>query len=252
MQHRFKKACYALAATAAVTTTLGLAATGAASASTVKHSMKPNATSSCGATCFNLYNKAYGPNQIQSVWHGTLSSGVGSKLFLGQASNANMGEDFTAQVIGPVTVLCGNWPAPGSLAPNSYACLNYSYPLYEYQVVQSQYQPLGYPTNLCVGVARQPYQREQVTLRNCGGPKSMWVADTENFSLYFNPPLPPAGPYVPWINAADTPSSGPMVLTAAYNRRAPHDVLTVQRERIFSGGTVDDSQEFGVWFGTAP
>jgi hypothetical protein len=253
MRNRFTKVCYAVAAAAAVTTTLGLTAAGAASASTAKHTVKPSATSSCGGTCFNLYNKEYGPHQIQYVWRGGLNSGVGSKITLGQASNSNAGEDFVANVIGPVTVLCDNWPAPGSLSPNSYACLNYSFPHYVFQVVEADYQPYGVPTNLCAGVASpSPYSGEPVTLRNCGGPRAEWVADTYNFTVYFNPPFPPSGPYVPWINAADAPSSNPQVLTTSYSRRTPHHPLVVSREKIFSGGTVSDTQEWGVWFGVAP
>jgi hypothetical protein len=253
MHNRFTRVCYALAAAAAVTTTLGLTAASAASASTAsQHSVKPNATSSCGSSCFNLYNEEFGPNLIQAVWQGGLGTGVGRKMYLAQASNSNMSEDFTAQIIAPVTVMCDNWPAPGSLAPNSYACLNYAFPFYVFDVVQAQYQPLGSPTNFCAGVGTLPTQGEAVTLRRCGGPREEWIADTYNFATYVNSPVPTAGPYVPWINAADTPESGAMVLTEAYSSKNPHHVLQVQRERIYSGGTVSDSQEWGAWTGTAP
>lgn len=252
MRNRFTRVCYALAAVAAVTTTLGLSAATAASASTSVHtSIKPNATPPCGPGCVNLYSELFGPSQLQAV--NPASSKVGASLVLDQASNNNKGEDFVARSVGLVTVMCDNWPAPGSLSPNSYACLNYAFPYYVYHVVEADYQPFGAPTNLCVGVASSvPYAYERVTLQSCGSPKALWVADTDNFAFYFNPPFPPSGPYVPWINAADTPSSNPEVLSVGYSSKTPHHPLEVQRENIYSSGTVADNQEWGLFFGVAP
>jgi hypothetical protein len=251
MRNRFTRVCYALAAVVAVTTTLGLSAVSAANASASMHTIRPNATPPCGPFCVNLYSQEFGPHMIQSV--NPAVSKVGARIVLDQASNSNQGEDFVADVDGPVTVLCDNWPAPGSLSPNSYACLNYATPADVFEVLEADYQPYGAPTNLCVGVASKvPYSYERVTLQSCGSPRAMWIADTDNFTFYFNPPFPPSGPYVPWINAADTPSSHPQVLTVGYSHKAPHRPLEVQREKIFSSGTVYDSQQWGVFFGVAP
>jgi hypothetical protein len=268
MPNRFTKVCYALAATAAVTT-LGLSAAGAASASVPAHRVRPNATPSCGVSCINLYNEEYGPSLIQEVWKGFPR--VGAKFVLAQASNSNPAEDFTYDVIGTVEQLCDAYPAPSSLSPTSYACLNYDSD--DYYVLEADFAPLGYPTGQCAGVALTDgavAQYTPVTLQTCGTSNAMWIADTDNFAEYCNPPLPPAGPYVPWINAADTPSSHPEVLTygAEYYGSADRthgsadlsngpryhsrDILMVAREKIFSDGTVFDSQEWGVWFGIAP
>src|SRR6202046_4661299 len=191
MRYRFTRVCYALAATAAVTTTLGLSAVGAASASASTHAVKPAATPSCGPGCVNLYSKEFGPHQVQGVYRGSVTSGRGSKLVLSQASNSQPGEDFTANVIGPVSVLCGNWPAPGSLSPNSYACLNYRFPLGVFQVLEANYQPYGSPTSLCAGVSSSvPFSGESVTLQSCGSPNTEWVAGTNTFAVYFHPPFP--------------------------------------------------------------
>jgi hypothetical protein len=251
MRNRFSRVCYALAAVVAVTTTLGISAAGAASASSSTHTIKPNATPPCGPGCVNLYNKEFGRNMIQAV--NPAVTKVGARIVLDQASNSNPGEDFVANVIAPVTVLCDNWPAPGSLSPNSYACLKYAFPPFVFQVVESDYQPFGTPTNLCVGVGAGAVPGQAVTLQSCGFPRSEWVADTDNFAFYFNPPtFPPSGPYIPWVNAADTPSSNPLVLTTSYSPKTPRHPLVVQRLNRFSNGTVADNQMWGLFFGVAP
>ncbi len=253
MRYRFTRVCYALAATAAVTTTLGLSAVGAASASASTHTVKPAATPSCGAGCANLYTEEFGPHQVQGVYRGSVTSGRGSRIVLSQASNSQPGEDFTVQVVAPVSVLCATWPAPGSLSPTSYACLNYRFPLGVFQVLEGNYQPYGSPTSLCAGVASSvPFSGESVTLQSCGSPNTEWVVDTNNFAFFFSPPFPPSGPYAPLVNAGDTPSSGPQVLTVRTTHRSPRHPLVTERLNRFSDGTVSDSQQWGVFFGTAP
>ncbi len=241
MRNRFTRACYAVAAVVAVTTTLGLSAAGAADASTTH--VKPNATPSCGGGCFNLYNLKYTPDFVQTSIGGR--SNVGNMIGLTQASNASPGQDFVANEVGLVTVMCANWPAPGSLSPNSYACLNYAFPYYLFGVFEANYSPLGAPTDLCAGLAKPAYAWEEVTLQRCGSLQTEWVPDTNNFASYFMGVLN----VVPWINASDTPSSHPLVLTATRTRHHP---LAVSPEGRYSDGTVIDTQQFGIIPGILP
>jgi hypothetical protein len=242
MRHRFTRVCYALAAASAVTATLGLSAMSAASASThaVKpHAVKPNATPSCGFSCFNLFSEKYGFAQVQKSYKAR--STAGNPLILAQASNSGPGEDFVANDVGSVTTMCANYPDPGSLSPNSDACLNYAAPAGLFQVIEGNYSPLGAPTNLCAGLAADAFTGEHVTLQKCGDPRTEWIADTDNFTLYFF-----GTGLVPWINASDTPSSHPEVLTVVQSGKTPKFPLVVQQEQRFSSGTVIDAQEWGV------
>jgi hypothetical protein len=103
MRHRFTRVCYALAASVAVTTTFGVSVS-AASAST--HTVKPNATPSCGDTCANLFSERFGFSLVQDSNHARWT--IGNPLVLKQASNTNVGEDFTVTDIGPVSTLCAD------------------------------------------------------------------------------------------------------------------------------------------------
>jgi hypothetical protein len=241
MRNRFTRACYAVAAVVAVTTTLGLSAAGAADASTTH--VRPNATPSCGDSCINLFSVKFGPDWVQTSIGG--SSNVGNIVGLTQASNNASSQDFVGYEVGLVTVMCDNWPAPGSLSPNSYACLNYAFPYYLFGVFEANYSPLGSPTNVCAGLAKAPYTNERVTLQTCGKLTTEWVPDTNNFSAYFL-----GGFTVPWINAADTPSSHPQVLTATSWK---HHQEIVRPESLYSNGpTVIDTQQWGIIPGILP
>ena len=91
MRNRFTRACYALAAGVAVTTTLGLTAAGAASASTTH--IKPNATPPCGPFCINPYTAKYGPGYVLQNFRAI--NGVGNPLKLQFANNNAPGQDWT-------------------------------------------------------------------------------------------------------------------------------------------------------------
>jgi hypothetical protein len=237
MRHRFTRVCYALAAVVAVTTTLGLSVESAASAST--HTVKPNATPSCGATCANLFSERFGFSLVQTSFHNRTA--IGTRLVLQQGSNSNTGQDFTVTDIGSVTTLCADWPDPGSFSPTSYACLNYGL-LGGFDVFEGNYSPAGEPTNVCAGLATNAHSNEAVTLQTCGQPRTEWIADVNNstMSFFFGFFL------TPWINSSDLPSSHPQVLSVSTRDRSPKHPLTVKPEQQFSDGTVNDGQEWGV------
>jgi len=241
MRHRFTRVCYALAASVAVTTTFGLSVASAASAST--HTVKPNATPSCGNTCANLFSERFGFSLVMTSFH--KSSAVGTRLVIQQGSNTNVGQDFTVNDIGPVSTLCADWPDPGSFSPTSYACLNYGQVGSGFDVFEANYSPAGTPTDVCAGLATNAHTGENVTLQTCGQPRTEWITDVNNSTEDFF-----FGFFVtPWINASDFPSSHPEVLSTTTRGATPHHLLKVKPLAQFSDGTVNDGQEFGVFPG---
>jgi hypothetical protein len=238
MRNRFTRVCYALAASVAVTTTLGLSVQSAASAST--HTVKPAATPSCGVNCANLFSERFGFSLVQTSFHKRWT--IGNRLVLQQGSNRNVGQDFAVTDIGPVSALCAAWPNPGSFSPTSYACLNYGADLSGFDVFEANYSPAGLPSDVCAGLATTAHTGEAVTLQTCGQPRTEWIADvnnaTEDFFFGFF--------LTPWINSSDLPSSHPQVLSVSTRAHSPKHPLTVKPEEQFSDGTVNDGQEWGV------
>lgn len=240
MRHRFTRVCYALAA-GAVTTTLAFSSVSAASAST--HTVKPNATPSCGATCASLFSERFGFSLVQTSRHGRAT--IGNPLTLQQASNSNVAQDFAVTDIGPVSTLCADWPDPGSFSPTSYACLQYGATGSGFDVFEANYSPAGQPTDVCAGLATNAFSGEAVTLQTCGQPRTEWIADVNNSTMLFF-----FGFFLtPWINSSDSPSSHPEVLSVSTRNRSPKHPLTVKPEQQWSDGTVNDGQEWGTIFG---
>jgi hypothetical protein len=240
MRHSFTRVCYALAAVVAVTTTLGLSAASAASAST--HTVKPNATPSCGDTCSNLFSERFGFSLVMTSLH--KSGAIGNRLVLQQGSNSNVGQDFVITDNGPVSTFCADWPDPGSLNPLSYACVTYGDVGSGFDILEANYSPAGTPTDVCAGLATNAHANENVTLQTCGQPRTEWIIDANNFTDDFF-----GFTVTPWINASDFPSSHPEVLSTSTRGATPHHLLKVKPEHIFSDGTVNDGQEFGDFVG---
>jgi hypothetical protein len=243
MRHRFIRVCYALAASTAVTTTLGLSVVSTASAST--HIVKPHATPSCGATCASMFSERFGFSLVMTSLH--KRSAIGNRLVLAQSSNSNVGQDFVVNDIGAVSDLCGA-ESVGGLDPASYACLNYGTVGSGFDVFEANYTPAGVPTDVCAGLATNAHTGEAVTLQTCGTPRSEWIADVNNLTedFFFGFFL------TPWINASDFPSSHPEVLSVSTRGAVPHHPLRVKPESFFSDGTVNDGQEWGTMTGVLP
>ncbi len=240
MRHRFTRVCYALAAVVAVTTTLGLSVAGAASAST--RTVKPNATPSCGDTCASLFSERFGFSLVMTSLH--KSGAIGNRLALQQGSNSNVGQDFIITDDGPLSTFCADWPDPGSINPLSYACVKYGDVGSGFDVLEANYSPAGTPTDVCAGLATNAHSGENVTLQTCGQPRTEWIIDANNFTDdFFDFTV------VPWINASDFPASFPEVLTVSSRGATPHHLLKVRPEHVFTGDTVSDGQEFGVFTG---
>jgi hypothetical protein len=232
MRLRFFRGATSLAASVAVTAVLALF-----SVSPAQASAKPDATPSCGSSCANVFSERYGFSLFQTSWR------HGSKLAMLPGSNTNTGQDFVITDVASVSTLCAAYPAQGSLNPNSYACLAYgAFPWF--QVYEANYSPAGTPTSKCAGLASAAYAGEAVTLQTCGTPRTEWIVDFSNSTLFFY------GFYLtPFVNASDTSSSHPEVLTVSSSPRSPRHPLVVKPEQKFSDGTVADNQEFGIVWG---
>jgi hypothetical protein len=233
MRNRFTRGLCVLAASAALTTSLGLAAAGAANASS-PHATK-NATTVCGSFCFDLSSALLGANKIQNAANG------GPWVNLRQAGNARTNEDFQAGFVGFLGQFCAN----GEIPITSYACVNY--PSF-WDVFQANFAPNSNQTGLCVGVTT-PNVSQRVALVPCRSTSgaTFWVGDRAN-GLGGDCRVP--GNYCPWINGADPATSHPLALTVNASSRFPHNVLRVNPENL-SAGTVQDYQQFTTAVGPA-
>ncbi|HXW47423.1 MAG TPA: hypothetical protein VEL03_21695 [Streptosporangiaceae bacterium] len=203
------------------------------------HTVHPNATPACGNGCFNLYNLAFGPNEIQSanVPHDNGVGGkVGQTINLRYATDSSPNEDFTGGYAGTVGELCPE----GQLSP--YICNTYgSSSIYggNFPVYESNWAPYGNETDLCVGVRRPAYSGENVTLQPCGlSGATFWVADLQNSHIG----------YTPFLNGADTNYTHPLVLTVVPGWKTGLR-LRVERLNLLSHGYIANEQMFALSFG---
>ncbi len=243
MRNRFTRGLCMVAASAAITTSLGLAAAGAASASS-KPQVTKNATTVCGSLCFDLSSALLGPNMIQNA------PGGGPWLNLRQAGNARVNEDFEAGFVGHLGQFCANqtWlgnAGNGEIPSTSYACVNY--PNF-WDVFQANFAPDSNQSGQCVGVT-VPGVSQRVSLVGCRGVTgdSFWVGDRAN-GLGGDCRIP--GNYCPWINGGDPATSHPLALTVNSSSKHPHNVLRVNAENT-SGAVVQDYQQFTTAIGPA-
>jgi hypothetical protein len=225
MRNRFTRACYALAAGVAVTTTLGLTAAGAASASTSK--ITPNATPPCGPTCINPYTAQFGPGWV--LQNRNANNAVGNPLKLQSANNAAPGQDWTIYLQGSVRRFARYGLVSSNLA------LHYGHqPAYELQ-----WSPFGVNTGLCQGTSSAAYSGEHVTLQVCGvDANTVWVLDFRD--------SPPHVGFVPVIAGSTTNFSNPQVLTTD---TPPTETLTTERLQTFSNGSVANAQLWWAYAG---
>jgi hypothetical protein len=201
----------------------------------------PGATPACGTQCFDLSSLVLGRAEIQNAYiAGDTGVGgrVGQAVDLNRASNSHPNQDFTDAFVGTLRNFCG-----GVIPARSYVCITYprSFPVFE-----SDWSPYGNESGLCVGIKLPGYRGERITLRRCGvSAATLWVGDRRNATVV-------AGHvYLPWVNAADTAFSHPLVLTVDTGSRHPGNLLKVERLNFLTGRVVRDSQEFTLTFGAA-
>jgi hypothetical protein len=151
-----------LAATAAVAAIGGVSAVGTTSTSA--------ATPQCGASCVQVFSRAFGtaehPNLIETVLGGVAMVGQPTTLRPASASNS-------AQDLMPHGGLVSTFYAAGQVS----AQVNDHYgPL---RAVELEYAPLGVAGGLCAGLARTAYSGEGLSLQPCGvSARTVWILDT--------------------------------------------------------------------------
>ncbi len=217
MRNRYRRALYGLAATVAVTTSLGLTAAGAASAAprAVKPAITPACTfnSYCSDPLFNVeFGIQYFTNNNNSI------EAPGNPVNLSWANDNNPGEDWHLTFQYPVFVLYHLGFISAGME------LHYHFNI-AYEVM---WTPYGVSSNLCRGVSRPAYQGEKVTLQPCGNfPKTIWVVKHD----FFNPGLYGGNPL---INGSTTNPSVPYVLTAGGSVWGGNPFATLQVDQLVS------------------
>jgi hypothetical protein len=232
MRNRFTRGFCVLAASAAITTTLGLSAAGVASASSGPGIR--NATSVCGSLCFDLSNEQLGTNSIQNAHGGA----TGTSINLRRAGNLKVNEDFEVGFVGFLGEFCPNDGGNGEIPSTSYVCVNY--PAF-WDVFQAKFSPDSNQSGQCVGVTAASVS-QRVSLVPCRGVdgSTFWVGDAIN---QLGGDCRTAGNYCPWVNGADQATSDPLVLTVNTGSEHPTNVLRVNPE-LGSGGSIPDIQQF--------
>jgi hypothetical protein len=166
MRNRYRRALYGLAATVAVTTTLGLTAAGMATASV--QSAKPDITPACtyGQYCSDpLFNVQFGLQYFQSNQTGSLTPGA--PVSLSWANDNNPGEDWRVTLQSTVSDLYHLGFVSSAIE------LHYR----THFAFEVMWTPYGVETNLCRGLAKNnAYEGEEVTLQPCGEfPRTLWI-----------------------------------------------------------------------------
>jgi hypothetical protein len=252
MRTRSIKGLYVLAASVAVSTTLGLAgataASAAPSASGGGHGVKPAETTVCqnsGMRCTNisnlLLNQGNAPDFIQNATGlGVVPPSLyqGRKINLRQASNTRTNEDFIVSMVGTLGQLCGTGGA-NSLDVTSFACINYPP---TYRVYESEFAPDSNDSGFCVG-AMSATLGFKIRLEPCGSPRTFWIPDLKAGITVTNPGGGHRLHYFPLEFAADTSISHPLVLTLNPNTTSPLNGLFLEQENL-AGGAVPDRQLF--------
>jgi hypothetical protein len=171
MRNRYGRALYGLAAAIAATTTLGLTASGVATAST--HTSKADVTPACtyGDYCSDpLFNVLFGIQYFQNVQNDEQK--VGNEINLAYANDNNPGEDWRVTQQGSVSSLYKlGWISSAMMVKYK-----------KNQAYEVMWTPYGTESNLCRGLSKNAFEGEVVTLQPCGSfPRTLWIVG-ENYS----------------------------------------------------------------------
>ena len=230
MANRFTRGLCVLAASAAITTTFGLATVGAASASSAPHIK--NATTVCGDLCTDVSSALLGSNSILNAVGGA----TGNAINLRRAGNARTNEDFEGGFVGFLGDYCPNDGGSG-LSASSYVCV--TYPDF-WDVFEVNFAPDSNQTGLCMGLIAKSVS-QPLSLVPCGATtRTLFVGDR---AQGLGGDCRIAGNYCPWVAASDTFLSHPLALTVDTGTRHPTNQIGVARENP-SGGLVQDYQQF--------
>jgi hypothetical protein len=239
MRNRFKRASYAMAAGAAVAATIGMSAMGASA------TVRPHATTACGANCVDYSFRNPGPHQILAVHSGLAFPNNLVRLVHG--SNGAPKEDFSRINVGTVgTLYCD--PVNGtSIDPTIFTNKQCKLLFLAGMMGRTTFQLAFNPNNggdetLCVGAWGNfaPSSGWKTRLVDCGV-----AADT----VFIQSPKIPGGTTSPgsqWlINGASDNFSTPLVLSSNGTSPSQTTWKTVQ----LNGGMAIDTQETVQNFG---
>jgi hypothetical protein len=220
-------------------TAVTLIAGGAVAQARVTH-IKPASTPSCGDTCNNVFNERFGPGWPQAAvpdFSNPFAADKGDAMILSQSSNTDPNQDFEATNVGTID----DFVDSGIIAKGSY--VDIAYPDW-FPVWENTFKPYGVDSGLCVGLAKNAFRNEKVTLQDCGDTaRTLWVADLNNSDTDTTGPDP--GDFNPWVAASDPNFSHALVLT----ENGWWGQLTVTELNTFSGGIHSDRQQWGINFG---
>jgi hypothetical protein len=230
------------------------------------------ATPSCGPTCINLYNQQFGKAFYQDVFRQSIK--LNQPIILFRSADSDPALDFTSNLLADVSTpscLFGLKKGEPAGTPASPATCKFGFvipftPLTVAQlcalggglgagtcaryasdyVWETQYSPYGVNSGLCVGVATAT-SGAPVSLQPCGvSAKTWWISD--NAHVYFHK----GHYYTPWVNAASTNFTQPLVLTYpanGYPTDKPRPGLFVSTQTTFSSGAPAQNQMWGLCVG---
>ena len=245
MRNRFIRGFGVLAASAAITTSLGFASAGAASASTPGPHIR-NSTLVCGNTCVDVSSLVLGTNQIVNAKGGA----GGTSLNLRPGGNTRVNEDFVRTDAGTVLSLC----TATVIAVSSYTCVHYGVAGSVVHAYELLFAPDNVGSGLCLGVSSAAVA-QRVSLQACGTVHTFWVGDTLNGVTAGTAAVPTCSigggaSACPLLAASDTAVTTPLVLTVNTDSSRPTNVLRADREAL-SAGKVPDYQQYitaaGPW-----
>ena len=227
------------------------------------------ATPSCGPFCINLYNQQFGKAFYQDVFQQSIK--VNQPVILFRSSDSDPALDFTSNLLANVSAPSCLFGLVNPLKPPSFAncvgnvvlpftpltvsalctlggglgagtCARYA----NDWVWETQYSPYGVNSGLCVGITTAA-SGAPVSLQPCGvSAKTWWISD--NAHRYFHK----GHFYTPWVNAASTNFTQPLVLTYptnGYPTDKPRPGLTATTQTTFSSGAPAQNQMWGLCVG---
>jgi hypothetical protein len=151
------------------------------------------ATPACGATCVALYDQTLGSGDVSAVSNGTAQ--IGQHVILSPAGSYSS-EDWELLPLANAATLYADGIVGAAVGTTWPSDIGYQY----------EYAPNGVPTSLCLGTTTSAGDGTAVTLQQCGiTSKTVWITLS----------IDDIGGYQPMINASDTVTSAPYVLTAS-------------------------------------
>jgi hypothetical protein len=208
-------------------TTATLAALGGLAA--VETPSTSAATPQCGASCVEVYSRAFGtaehPNFVETVLDGVAR--IGQPTTLRPVSSSNPAQDLM-----PHGGVVSGFYAAGMVS----AAVNRHFgPL---RAVELEYAPFGVASGLCAGLARTAFEGEGLSLQPCGvSARTVWILD---------PIDSPVAGFFALVNGSTTSFGHPYSMTFRDDPSTqPLEPIRVRHLHISHRGAVPDTQLWG-------